>query len=349
MFEPRTLFIVGAGASSEASLPTGNQLKASIAKKIDIKFERGIDQITGDHQITEALRQHVRITDGDRGDINPYLEAGWQIRDAMPQAISIDNFLDSHQGNERIELCGKLAIVQSILEAEKRSLLFYDEQQPDAKINYNDLQNTWYNSFMQLLTEGFHKGNINLSLDNVSFVIFNYDRCIEHFLYHALQNYFVIEPAEAGELMQGLKIFHPYGVVGLLPWQTDHDAIPFGSSHHGRKLLSLAGQIKTFTERIEDETGIAALRQLLQDAENVVFIGFAFHRQNMELMKPNFPCNTKRVFATAKGISRSDCDIVQRQILDLVSDKMVIPEIKIENQFTCHSLFREFWRSLSVS
>ena len=37
-----------------------------------------------------------------------------QISRAMSQERSIDQFLHTHQGNEKIELCGKLAIAQSI-------------------------------------------------------------------------------------------------------------------------------------------------------------------------------------------------------------------------------------------
>lgn len=42
----------------------------------------------------------------------------------MPQSISIDNFIDSHKGDKEIELCGKLAIVRAVLEAEAKSDAF---------------------------------------------------------------------------------------------------------------------------------------------------------------------------------------------------------------------------------
>ncbi len=119
MFQSKTLFVVGAGASNEARMPTGNELTATITNKIDIKF-RDFEQISGDNAIASALKSHV-------ADIYPYQLACWHIRDAMPQAASIDNFID-HQGDDKIELCGKLAIVRSILEAEKNSLLFFNER-----------------------------------------------------------------------------------------------------------------------------------------------------------------------------------------------------------------------------
>ena len=151
MFQSKTLIIVGAGGSKEAGLPIGIELTANIANRVDIRFSEFNGQSSGDHEITAALNSHATDVDGRPGDINSYLDACGRIRDAMPQAISIDSFIDGHQGNEKIELCGKLAIVQSILDAEKKSLLFFDHQRLDAQLDFNNLQETWYHSFMQLL------------------------------------------------------------------------------------------------------------------------------------------------------------------------------------------------------
>ncbi len=121
MFKSKTLFVIGAGASSEAGLPTGNELTGTIADKVDIKIEGYDGQISGDVEIFRALRSLAKDADGH---IDEYLGACWRIRDAMPQASSIDAFIDN-QGDDKIELCGKLAIVRSILEEEQKSRLFF--------------------------------------------------------------------------------------------------------------------------------------------------------------------------------------------------------------------------------
>ena len=348
MFQSKTLFVVGAGASKEAGLPTAIKLTATIANMVDIKFRNFNEQFSGEHEIANALRSHVRDVDGRPGDINPYLHACWHIRDAMPQAISIDNFID-HQGDEKIDLCGKLAIVRSILEAERKSLIFFDERQGNSTLNYEGLEGTWYKSFMQILTDGCRKENINQLFEDVSFVIFNYDRCIEHFLFNTLQNYYGIQSDEAAILMQALKIIHPYGMVGRMQWQGELDGIPFGTNIGGSRLLSLAGQIKTFTQRVEDKAAITEIHQVVQEAEVVVFLGFSFHPQNMELIKPTPRGTAKRVFATAKGISKSDCAIVEKQILDLFDTKLQNIQIDLRNDLLCHGLFDEYRRNLSLS
>jgi hypothetical protein len=155
MFRSRTLFVVGAGASFEAGLPLGEELKQKIAQRIDIQFEdfSGMRQKSGDLMITQALWDRCRES-GDNGlDINPYLRAAWQIRDAMPRAISIDNYIDQHRGNERIKLCGKLGIAQSIIKAEKDSKIYFDHEH-GQKLGPSNLVGTWYDSFFQLLSVG---------------------------------------------------------------------------------------------------------------------------------------------------------------------------------------------------
>ena len=93
-------------------------------------------------------------------------------------------FFDSHQGDGKLEICGKLAIVRSILEAERSSLLYIDATYENTTLAYEALENTWFNAFMQLLTENCRVDQLEERLASIGLVVFNYDRCIEHFLFH---------------------------------------------------------------------------------------------------------------------------------------------------------------------
>ncbi len=160
----------------------------------------------------------------------------------MPQAISIDNFIDTHKDDKNIELSGKLAIVRAILDAEQNSLMYVAPSNP---FKFSDLDKTWYSSFMKLLTENCPKEELSKRFQSISFIVFNYDRCIEHFLYSSLQNYYDITPEEAATFISSLEIHHPYGTVGNLPWQAGQ-SVPFGETPSAQKLLELAGEIKTW-------------------------------------------------------------------------------------------------------
>jgi len=347
----KTLYIVGAGASHEAKLPTGDKLKNEISRLLDIKFNNGYNQSSGDRLITEAYRLIVRKLNLSKEDINPHMKAGWRIRDALHLAISIDNFIDAHKDDEKIELCGKLAIVRSILEAEQRSLMYIDNSNSNNKLNYTSLEKTWYTSFFKLLTENCAKNELKKRFESISFIVFNYDRCIEHFLYNSLQNYYGISLEESAELVNSIEIHHPYGVVGNLPWQ-EGKSVQFGATPSATQLIKLAEQIKTFTEGTNPESSeIIAIRKSTAAAENIVFLGFAYHKQNLILISPNSlspeKFGTTNYYGTALGISDSDCKSINEELRDFKHTDIF--EKNINNTLNCSSLFKEYWRSLSLT
>ncbi|OGW41085.1 MAG: hypothetical protein A2Y97_12290 [Nitrospirae bacterium RBG_13_39_12] len=354
MSNRKTLYIIGAGASSEAKLPTGYKLKEKIASLLNINFKGPFSQSSGDIYITEALRIYLKKPETTEKDINPYLHAARHIRDAMPQAMSIDNFIDTHNDNKKIELCGKLAIVRSILEAEKNSLLYIDDSNIYNKLNFTAIEKTWYANFMKLLIENCTKENLSKRLMSIALIVFNYDRCIEHFLYNSFQNYYGFKPDEAGRLVNEMEIYHPYGVVGCLPWQScqDSQAIKYGENPYSEQLLNLASQIKTFTEGTDPNLSeILAIREKMVKADEIVFLGFAFHELNMKLMMPDSSevDSTKAIsfFGTAQGISDSDCDVIKKKLSKIYNNSKNI--IKINNKLDCYRLFKEYWRSLSLN
>ena len=143
----------------------------------------------------------------------------------MPQATSIDSFIEQ-QEDEDIEVCGKFAIIESILEAERSSVFYVNESDRKDSMRFEKLENTWYESFMKILVDGCPRSEIYSIFDNVSFVVFNYDRCVEHYLHNSLKNYYGIGNSVATEILSGLNIHHPYGVVGALPWQDQLGGTP---------------------------------------------------------------------------------------------------------------------------
>jgi hypothetical protein len=349
MFKSKTIFVVGAGASCEANLPSGEKLKAEIADLLDIRFKDGFHQSTGDTQITQALRDHVRSL--GKTDINSYLHKAWRIRDVVPAAaISIDNFLDAHRGDEKMELCGKLAIVKSILSAEGASKLRNGEP-GENKFKLRDLADTWYVNFFQMLTENIARADVGTVFENIAIVTFNYDRCIERFLVQALSDYYEIPDNDSEQIVAKLAIYHPYGTVGPLPWQDRTQSVSFGSTQ--TSLLAAAARIKTFTEGLDDESLLEKIHVAIIEAENLVFLGFAFHPMNMNLLKPKCETNTKRIFATTLGMSAADKSMIQDDIWRMLGKERnhwadlqaMQPEMTNE---TCRVFFQQYFRSLSA-
>ena len=108
--------------------------------------------------------------------------------------------------------------MKSILEAEKASKLFVDTSTGYDQIDMGPIANTWFVKFIQVLGRGLPKENVKNLFENVSFIVFNYDRCIEHFFLHAIQAVYGLRRDDAYEVLKTLDIVHPYGTLSDLPF-----------------------------------------------------------------------------------------------------------------------------------
>ena len=346
-----TVFVIGAGASQEAGLPIGKDLKTAISRLLDIQHN-GINLESGDKTILDALNLHIGQPSGISNVLVPYLNEAHRISGALPLAESIDNYIDQHRDNKKIELCGKLAIVRSILDAEKGSHLYFRREGVDSNIDFESLSETWYISFFKLLTVNCTENDLKRRLESITLIIFNYDRCVEHFLYFALQKHYGLYETEAAELVKNINIYHPYGSVGTLPWINSNRAVAFGLKPKPQQILDIAKQIKTFAEGTDPNISeILKIRKHMRLANRLVFLGFAFHKLNMQLIAPEHdktvePINIK-CFSTTLEISDSDKKIIDEQIHGLYSTcGGVSVEVKRIN-LRCGPFFSEFWRSLA--
>jgi hypothetical protein len=350
MFESKTLFVVGAGASAEIDLPVGSALLETIAKKLNISFQDGIRLSSGDHEIVDAIRHYAR----SRGEsFNTYFHKAGMIHEGVPVAPSIDNFLDAHKKDEHLQFCGMLGIVASILEAERSSRLFVDEAR-GGRDDLSRLSGTWYTAFMKMLNERIDLDEIDSIFDNVSFITFNYDRCVQKFLHLALQKYYGIDSGRAANLISKLEIIHPYGSIGRLPFEGGPSVVPFGARLDEAALIEAAGRIRTFTEQVEDEHSLTAIRESVGRAETLVFLGFGFHPQNMELLGDGFGSNVRRAFATSYGCSKGDIEVFIRQIRTMLRDDFMPGkdfdgygvDVRVPAGLKCADLLSEFSRSI---
>lgn len=211
MFTRKTLFVIGAGASFELGLPLGDGLKKSIAGLLNITFPDGWNQTTGDYQIAEILKAKAQ-SEGNR-DWNYLLHKCWLIRDALPGSLSIDNLLDAHRRDPDIAFIGKLAIAKAILTAERSSKLFVNLR-TERELSFADVADTWLVPLFQLMSEGVSKEEAITLFDKLTFVVFNYDRCLESFLPLALRLYYGFSDNETIELIKNARIIHPYEARG---------------------------------------------------------------------------------------------------------------------------------------
>jgi len=329
----KTVFVIGAGANTEIGMPSGDQLKEKIIKKLDFKIH-GTTLTDGDPDLLSTL--FSTFQDEDR-----IYEASRILKEGLPFAISIDNFLDGHRNEPDVVISGKLAIVLSILEAEAECAVYdflYN--------NDNDkIQKTWYPSFLKKITEGCDVNEFIERLNNVVFIIFNYDRCFEYYMVKALQFYYQTHKDNAEYIVSNMKIIHPYGMIGRTK--------KLGEKIPKEKLVQYAQKIWTFTEESEEKIRKrASIKRLFDEASQIVFLGFAYHRLNLNLLlnhpDPAPPADpallTDKVdyYGTGYGISEGDRRYIQDALkkLDTRINNCEISEDK------CADFFKNFWYRL---
>lgn len=308
MIKKKTLFVVGAGASAEFGLPVGSELQNQIARLVDIRFRNGIDMISGDGQVYEIARRQFQ--EGR----NAYLQAGRWIGEAIALSNSIDNFMDVHSADKHVRVMGCLAIAKAIAKAERSSKLYFDWRNNNNEIAFDALVATWLPKLFRYMQEGRRKEDVEQFFDSVSFVVFNYDRCIEHFFFRALRKFYAITDGRAAEVVGGANIVHPYGTIGLLPWQTQQPdgVVEFGADEC--PLWEMAQRIRTYTDQVDDQTTLDRIRAMIADAEIICFLGFSYQAQNMTLLMPETQTTPGTAIGTAYDISDFNVQQIKSEI-----------------------------------
>jgi hypothetical protein len=349
----QTTIIVGAGASAEVGLPIARRLVEDILSLL------GSDGRTHDpvgHAILDSLLESDLRA---KHEIVAALKASLRVREGLAYANSIDAFIDIHRDDPRMMWCGKLAIAQAILNAEKRSALAVGQNSGFA--NAEVVSSSWFSKFMRYMTDGIRKSDLDRIFERVSFIVFNYDRCVEHFLYHALQKLYSISESHSASLLSGLRIYHPYGTIADLPWQEPKSGVEFGHSAKPSTVHDMSTRIRTFTEQMADEALQTKMHELVSSADTLLFLGFSFHEQNMQLIDSGRECQARQVFGTAFGISPSNVEAIVIQIRALVRRNLMRTgrrgssyheqweDVYIRNDLKCADLVDEYSRSLFTS
>lgn len=354
MFEVGTVFIVGAGGSKELDLPLGEELMEQIASIL--RTERGQFQ---DHVVqsvvTALARERVGLNSGN--EFAKLSGAAIRVCQALPFAMSIDNLLDAHQTDEDMVIIGKIAITRAILRAEGNSNLNSFLMPPEQPNSYSaeaikKFRKSWYLPLMRLLNSGLPLADVERIFDNVSFVTFNYDRCLEQFLLAGIVRYYGVEHERARDAIRRLRIVHIYGSVGSIPILGQANPVHFGEDETG-SILSVAQGIQTFTETAQSGL-VESSREMIMNARTLVFMGFGFLPQNMRVLRVPAASRASRVFMTTTGISDSDVPIIEDEMSALIQKPRTNNEADgpsfyrlFTERGTCADLMRNHWLRLT--
>jgi hypothetical protein len=305
-----TTFVVGAGASVDYGFPLGPDLTRLIDEALDFNKQAATTELMRTALSVLQARPDLLLQSGE------LFERARAMRAALKTHVSIDYFLYSRSEQKHFELLGKLAIAACLITAERgsHSLL---PRRTEELIDLSLSERSWLaRLFKSVLAPGIRKSEMETIFDNVSFIVFNYDRCIEHYFTHAMASHFSIDLSTAAAIVsERLNIVHPYGSLG--PLYDANESVMFGRHYRPDSydaadgLYGMSQRLLTFTE--SQKARAAEAKEMMEHAVRLVFLGFGFGDQNMELLRPT-RTNVQDIRGTVRYLSLSNQREVARQI-----------------------------------
>jgi hypothetical protein len=302
----KIVLIVGAGAGVSFKFPTGQALMDQLSKALNFGMNPSQWQ-RGDQLLYRNLFGTMPA-----GDRSRMLTLGQQMAEGILYFRSIDEYLFSRDDDPSIVLMGKAAIAACIARKEVDSRLSKIGPQMGASDRLavmSQFNGSWIHTLFGHLSVGMKRATVDALFKNIAIINFNYDRCVEQYLFWATQQAFGVDADAAAQAMDHLQIIHPYGQVGTLPWQKKTGVIvPFGTPVEEISFSEVAKNIYTYAEQRRDISERSELGKLIDGAKHILFLGFGFHKQNMDLLRlsDEFEQKNRPVTGTAYLTSEED-------------------------------------------
>jgi len=257
-----TVLVLGAGASKPYKFPSGPDLFHGVCNALS----------TMNSPQFAVLHNELGFGKGNIIDFTTCLRTSGRS--------SVDAFLENRE--DFMEL-GKLAMAAYLIPLEEEANLFASNVENE----------NWYKYLFSKMVAHFDGlgDSVGEFGDNkISFITFNYDRSLEHFLHTSIKKSYGISDELAGKSMERIRILHVHGNLADLPWVVGpkRKLRPYDTQLDGEHVTAAAENIKIISESKDDSPEFDEARALMSQAEWVVFVGFGYH-----------PTNLKRLDATS--------------------------------------------------
>lgn len=308
MLRTRTTLVVGAGASAELQFPSNAELLARIIQGFDFK-RAGSESSTRDGQL--LLRNVYKLAERLNKPVEEVAAATERLRNACRLGRSIDTVLEQYDHDPLVLACGKLAIAYFIGQAESRSSL-KDAPRVEGELPLQGkVAEYWIYQLGQLITSGVPRSRIGNALEQITIINFNYDRSVEHFLPFALVMAYGIDLKEAQRVIaEKLDVIHPHGTIGRLPWQRGDAPQADWGVEQPWNIHAIATNLKSLAERRTDRNALRDVRVAVANAKRLVFLGFGFQPQNVDMLFENTLSHNPEVLISTYGMSQGNAATV---------------------------------------
>lgn len=233
-----------------------------------------------------------------------------RLRDGVLTRDSIDDFLADWQGVPDLARVAKLCIAQAIIEAEGNTHLGpYMRSEETAGETIQHLRGCWLDRIVRYFNGPVNRFRLESVLQESVFIVFNYDRCIEAYFYAYLTGANRLTHEQALQAMGAIKVIHVYGAISPMPQLGGHQ--PFGEVEPA--FLSIAAaDLKTYSESLDSDV-TSQIAEALRDADKVIFLGCAFHQQNLRLLFPQGVPEAS-YWATGYGLRATQVDRLKEML-----------------------------------
>jgi hypothetical protein len=135
----------------------------------------------------------------------------------------------------------------------------------------------------------------------LTFVTFNYDRCLESYLRDYLMEQYTATGDDVDKAMDKISIIHVHGRMGSLK------EIPFGDPNlasDGVQIKQAAQGIKIIRDADEQSVDFMKAWKAIEGAKRVAFLGFGYHPLNIKRLKLSRCLGRGTLlYGTAKGLT----------------------------------------------
>lgn len=283
MITTPTAFILGAGASWPYGYPLGRKLFDNIVAKS-----------------TELAQQ-----DGPALRPFPFKEHKhfWkQISGA--QSKSIDAFL---RGNSHVRELGKWHIASQLIACESPEDVIRPKRGDD-----------WLSYLLNDIvceTGGLE----DLLGSDIKFITFNYDRSLEQYLCSFVSNHLAKDDAEIRDVLKHLDILHIHGSLGPLLVQSPTSGREYWPNPAA--VEKAANSIRIVSEAAKDDPQVERARDLIRCAKKVVFLGFGYGRENLEILGVGDEnvFHGQEVIGTGSGLELGERNLITSRSKDKIT------------------------------
>jgi len=259
-----TVFVLGAGASKPYGLPLGSELKQEILDVLDEDnaSNRMVIELlakAGGKEYEKTKLSMLRKTLSDSGD------------------GTIDAFIETH---EELADTAKRVVAYILLSKEIRE----NVMRPPTK---EGQASDWYAEVLRIMKADFAQFTSN----RVSFITFNYDRSLEHFLYTALSSRHRSEVTaeQWADVIRQIPVVHVHGDLGVyheLGKDADRDRLGYGHKISDLSVRFAGSRINVVHENnAAVNANYKLAHELLRLANFVFFLGFGYDERNLRRLQ----------------------------------------------------------------